>query len=336
MVQENKQWYRIRQVAQQTGLTPQLIRKWEERYQAITPHRLENGYRIYHQDDVIRLLQLKRLVDDGYSIKNAVLLLNNAAGADAAKPNLAAHDREMEKQSTEYTALRWVQDESLDSDTKVDKRAVEDLLGLGEKSETSRMNSLLEMELAIHGIHHVVYAIIIPFLRQVGALWENGDWTEYQEHIASLEVRDFLVNFRSRTKRLGHGPMLLAACVPGERHDIMLQIILLEATIRGWKTNFLGASPAENALADAVQHLSPDVVIVSVTTHGPLEEQPLFLQELSELSTHFRDVQFYIGGPGLDTSQVRHLGLVTSVHTVDEFLHAIDEINPETSPTRTV
>ena len=317
----NKKWYRIRQVAEQTGLSPQLIRKWEERYQAITPHRLENGYRVYHQEDVNRLLQLKHLVEAGYSIKNAVLLLRNNA-ADYAEHFPA------ESATPELT---FGQEYSRESHAEVDKPVVDELLRLGEKSETGQMRALLELELAKHGIHHVVYAVIIPFLRQVGALWESGDWTEYQEHIASLEVRDFLVNFRLRTNVSNHGPLLLAACVPGERHDIMLQIILLEATLRGWKTNFLGASPAEQALADAVQHLFPDVVILSVTTSGSLEDKPAFLGELSELSTHLSDVRFYIGGPGLDTSVVRSLGLVTRVHTVDEFLGEMDEVSSKGS-----
>ncbi|MCF8565455.1 MerR family transcriptional regulator [Alicyclobacillus tolerans] len=317
MVQRNHQWYRIRQVAEQTGLSPQLIRKWEERYQAITPHRLENGYRVYHQEHVNQLLRLKRLVDNGYSIKNAVLLVNNTNADHFSKDE--AHSLAPAKPLQQ----------PLESEFQADNRAVVELLKFGEKSETSRMNSLLELELSIRGIYHVIYAIIIPFLRQVGTLWENGEWTEYQEHIASLQIRDFLVNFRSRISVQENSALLLAACVPGERHEIMLQIIMLEAAIQGWKTHFLGPSPAQSAVADAVKRLRPGVVILSATTSRPFEEHPGFLDELSKLSTNFSHVEFFIGGPGLKEGLTqKNLGLVTTVRTADEFLGQIGTVKP--------
>ena len=66
------EWYRIKQVAEKTGLSEQLIRKWEQRYGAVEPRRLGNGYRMYNPEDVNRLLSIKRIVDSGASVSQAV------------------------------------------------------------------------------------------------------------------------------------------------------------------------------------------------------------------------------------------------------------------------
>ena len=47
--------YTIQQVAEMTGLSKQVIRKWEDRYSIIQPERLENGYRIYSSEEVALL-----------------------------------------------------------------------------------------------------------------------------------------------------------------------------------------------------------------------------------------------------------------------------------------
>ena len=66
--------YYIQQVADITGISKQVIRKWEERYQLIQPKRLDNGYRIYSDIDINTLLTVKALTEQGHSIKQATLL----------------------------------------------------------------------------------------------------------------------------------------------------------------------------------------------------------------------------------------------------------------------
>lgn len=60
--------YTIQQVSNVTGLSKQVIRKWEERYEFIQPERLENGYRVYSEKDVNALLRVKLLSEKGYSV----------------------------------------------------------------------------------------------------------------------------------------------------------------------------------------------------------------------------------------------------------------------------
>lgn len=66
--------YTIGQVAKLTGLSTHNIRKWEERYAAITPDRTPGGDRRYGSGQVARLTLLKELVDSGNSISSVATI----------------------------------------------------------------------------------------------------------------------------------------------------------------------------------------------------------------------------------------------------------------------
>lgn len=68
-----------------TGLSKQVIRKLEERYNLVNPKRLENGYRIY--SDIHSFVKVKVLSIQGHSIKHAVELSKERAFISAAVSN---------------------------------------------------------------------------------------------------------------------------------------------------------------------------------------------------------------------------------------------------------
>ncbi|MCG8459123.1 MAG: MerR family transcriptional regulator, partial [Holophagales bacterium] len=81
----------IRVVARRTGLTPAVIRAWENRYQAVTPERGNGGQRLYSDDDIARLILLRKATDAGRRISHVaglsdVLLARIVAEDDTSKP----------------------------------------------------------------------------------------------------------------------------------------------------------------------------------------------------------------------------------------------------------
>ncbi len=59
---------KIGAVAKLTGLSAHNLRKWEERYGAVTPHRTASGERLYTREDVRRLVLIRRLSSAGVPI----------------------------------------------------------------------------------------------------------------------------------------------------------------------------------------------------------------------------------------------------------------------------
>lgn len=65
-----KPLYSVKQAAELTGLTLNQIRLWERRYKLLSPHRDNNGYRVYSQDDVDILRYTFQQIQKGNSIQN--------------------------------------------------------------------------------------------------------------------------------------------------------------------------------------------------------------------------------------------------------------------------
>ena len=69
---------KIGAVSRLTGLSVHTVRKWEERYGAVTPIRTARGQRLYSREDVRRLALIRRLTQAG-------LPLNDIAGAPTSR-----------------------------------------------------------------------------------------------------------------------------------------------------------------------------------------------------------------------------------------------------------
>ena len=58
----------MRVVTRRTGLSPDLLRAWERRYEVVTPSRSKGGRRLYSDADIERLRLLYRATLAGRSI----------------------------------------------------------------------------------------------------------------------------------------------------------------------------------------------------------------------------------------------------------------------------
>ncbi|MEM9598551.1 MAG: MerR family transcriptional regulator, partial [Acidobacteriota bacterium] len=81
----------IRVVARRTGLTPALIRAWETRYRAIEPKRGDGRHRLYSDDDIARLMLLRKATEAGRRISHVaglsdVALARIVTEDDTSKP----------------------------------------------------------------------------------------------------------------------------------------------------------------------------------------------------------------------------------------------------------
>jgi MerR family transcriptional regulator, light-induced transcriptional regulator len=268
--------YNIQQAADITGISKQLIRKWEERYEIIQPQRLDNGYRIYTEREISTLLTVKALTEQGYSVKQAVVMLKNKQEDPSLIQNQIPQQTMIQSEWNDY---------------------VMKLLQHG--THCYEEGILLNLQHAYHhlGLDRCIHSVLIPFLREIGNRWETGVWSEYQESFSSLIVRDFLVQIRRNFPSKEGAPLLLGACLPGERHEIPVHLLLLQLMLIGYKTVLIGASPAPGTIEAMVKELKPAKVLLSASTTTPLEDVPL-LDKLDQFASEQMGIEFYLGGEG--------------------------------------
>lgn len=294
MVSQSSNWqYNITQVSEITQLSKQVIRKWEERYQLVQPRRLENGHRVYSEEDLQQILKVRNLSLQGYSIKQAVLIIRQQLQNDE---NLPVYKEEELNDYTKY------------------------LLYYGETCNEIELNRILQQATHILGLEKFLSFVVIPFLKEVGIRWEQNEWTEDQESVSTMVIRDYLVQIRRNYYCHEDAPLLMCACLPGEYHEVPLHILMLQAMLNGWRSFLVGSSPATGTIESLVTQLQPKVVLLSAITTIPFELHPDVLQRLDEFAANHPSIRFYIGGAGsleyLKRNSTTSIAVATNINDI--------------------
>ena len=142
-----------------------------------------------------------------------------------------------------------------------------------------------------------VASVVLPFLRELGDRWEEGRLSVGHEHFASNLVRRRLGTLTPRhavEPRPAQGPVVLLACPPGERHDMVLLCVALMLGERGARVRFLGADTPVPSLVAAARTTAADAVVLSATRDTALTAHATSLSRLGQLHP------LYVGGRGTD------------------------------------
>ncbi len=261
----------IAALAQRTGVAPDTLRKWEQRYSILQPTRTAGGQRRYSERDVARVEWLRARLDEGYRIGEAASLL----GTVGVEPARSARDH-----------LKGI------------LRALDD-------GDTGEIGMRLDQAFALLGVDDTLSSVLQPLLEEVGDRWERGELTVAEEHLVSEAVRSRLGHLLADSGGGVRGVAILA-CAPGERHELGLMMAALALRRDGWKIVYLGA---DTPLADAfgmAEKLSANVLGISVA----MEAHGSALTEEIGKTDPPAGLQLVVGGAGASRTLARQLGAV--------------------------
>jgi DNA-binding transcriptional MerR regulator/methylmalonyl-CoA mutase cobalamin-binding subunit len=203
----------IAALAQRTGVAPDTLRKWEQRYAILQPSRTPGGQRRYSERDVQRVEWLRERLEEGYRIGEAASLLGSAV-----EPARSKEDQ-----------LRGI-------------------LASLESGDTAEIGIRLDQAFALNGLEDTLDGIVRPLLETVGNRWAGGELTVAEEHLVSEAVRSRLGHLLADTGGGVRGVAVLA-CAPGERHELGLMMATIALRRDGWKVFYLGSdTPVEDAV----------------------------------------------------------------------------------------
>ena len=222
--------YEIHEVAELTGLAAARLRVWERRYEVVRPRRQPNGYRAYTADQVALLRAFARLIDGGDRIGD-----------------LAARPRE--------EVLARAQARALDGTPQAA------LLDAVAAFDRERLEGLVAQQLALRGLRAFATEIVLPLAQSVGDLWALGKIPIAAEHMAS-EVVLHALKGGLRLSR-GTGPLVVGACLAGERHEWGFLATLAVIQEDGWRVHYLGADLPVQEVVEAAWTLGPRGVALS-------------------------------------------------------------------------
>ncbi|HEY1518738.1 MAG TPA: cobalamin-dependent protein [Solirubrobacteraceae bacterium] len=164
--------------------------------------------------------------------------------------------------------------------------------------------------------------VIAPALWLMGALWERGEISVADEHLATeISMRVLALQReadRVAKQRRRHRVML--ATPAGERHIVALRMVSNLLSGAGYWIVMLGADVPPEALASSVRRHQPDVICMSVTMPAVTAQ---IMAAIQQVQTEYPGAQFVIGGRGL-SSQIRSLAGIGVCDRVSEVVDAVD------------
>lgn len=244
--------HRIGEFARRVGVTPELLRAWEQRYGLLRPVRSPGGFRLYSKEDAERVARMRRGLDEG---------LSAAEAARVALATMPPPDRLVE-----------------------DARAR--LLSATESYDEADAQGALDDGLAAFGLEAFVGELILPTLTAVGRGWAEGRIEISQEHFASNLIRGRLLSL-ARLWGRGSGPLALLACVPGEQHDISLLAFGLILRSYAWRILFLGADTPLSTIQQTTRMTAPEVIVLVTFDAALVKAEGTALRRLARIAPLF-------------------------------------------------
>jgi DNA-binding transcriptional MerR regulator/methylmalonyl-CoA mutase cobalamin-binding subunit len=247
----------IQVVARRTGLTQDAIRVWERRYAAVTPLRTGTNRRLYTEEEIDRLILLRKAVLGGRPIRD-VARLEAAVLARLVADDESAAER-APRPAPPPPAAGW------SSASERIRRAADAL----DRMDVTALR--MEIQRASHdlAVPEFLEAILVPFLRHVGNAWERAQVSIAQEHLASAVVRATLHALLEAHDRPHAAPVLVLATPPGQRHELGALSAAVVAAMEGLKVHFLGADLPPEEIVGAVRRGGARAVGLSFAPPAP-------------------------------------------------------------------
>lgn len=261
----------ISAVERETGLSKDVLRKWEARYGFPRPLRDAFGERIYPPEQVERLCLIKRLMDTG---------MRPAGIVGKEMQDL------LDLAGSRHVAARTAAGEAIET------RAVE----LLRRHDPEGLRKTLQRLLLRQGLAAFVQDTISPLNHAVGEAWARGELEVYEEHIYTEAVQWVL---RDALAALNDGqgrPRVLLTTLPEEPHGLGILMVAALFALEGAYCVTLGPQTPVAEIAAAVRAQAIDVVVLSFSIIYPPRRIPPALEELRQRLDD--SVGIWAGGAG--------------------------------------
>jgi len=265
---------RIGELSRRVGVSPELLRAWERRYGLLSPSRTSGGFRLYGEEDERRIRRMLEHLKEGVSAAEAARLA-----------------RAEQTEATRGDGVGAPVPTALGDDLR---RALDDFDDAGAHAALDRLLGAFPLETVLNDA-------VLPYLRELGERWRNGETSIAQEHFASALLRSRLLGL-ARGWGSGRGPRALLACLPGDQHDLGLISFGLALRGHGWRITFLGSDTPLATIAETARLLRPALVVLTAA----LPEQATGLGEgLQEVA---RVAPVAIAGGGASSELAEAIG----------------------------
>ncbi len=247
-------------VEQHTGLSREVLRKWEQRYGYPQPSRGDRGQRFYTSAEVDKLKLISRLLSTG--VRPAALM------------------------PLSQTALQTLLDQTtpgapraIDTDTL--SKATQTLLdSLAPGQPPQAVQQFLAAQLTQHGLATMVAHAMPAFNTAVGEAWLAGRLSVAAEHRFTACLRQLVLRALPTPHHTPTGPRVLFTTPPGELHSLGLLALHAQLSLHGADCHDLDTQTPAHEVVQAVRELRVGVLAISLSACMPSQAARAYLHEV--------------------------------------------------------
>ena len=267
-----KSTFSIKDLENLSGIKAHTIRIWEKRYNLFQPNRTDTNIRCYDIENLQKLLNVTFLYNNGYKISKISQL-----GEDKIP-----------------SVVRNLVSEQSDNGHVLNSFKMS-MMNFDQALFFKTYNALLKEK----SFREIFYEDFIPFLNEVGLLWQTDTIKPSHEHfICALIKQKILVN----TEKLqfstptNNSKTFVLYLPDNEIHELGLMFLNYEILSKGYQAIFLGQSIPIFSLKDLIR-LYDNIVFVSYFTVQPDKENIMpYLKDFHDLLLKNTTSELWISG----------------------------------------
>ncbi|MEM7402048.1 MAG: MerR family transcriptional regulator [Pseudomonadota bacterium] len=273
----------IQVVSRRTGLTADVIRVWERRYGVVSPKRASNSRRLYSDEDVEKLIMLRRATSAGrrigdvasLSINKLRELVDNDETAAARIPIAKIEQRPSTGSVMEYF------DDCLDAVQRFNSQDIYHSLSDASKSL---------------GIIFLLEDLLRPLVSHIQDECRRGALRDAHYAIAIYSIRGFLSNLVMNEPIVESEYKLICASPAGPVSDIAALRLAAASKSNGWHAIFLGMYGTVDEVIYAQQKSNAQLIAIGITRPA---DDPLLANQLRRLRKQLdQNIEIAVTGSG--------------------------------------
>ena len=273
----------IQVVARRTGLSADVIRAWERRYKAVLPMRASNSRRLYSDNDVEKLILLRRATSVGrrigdvahLSIKQLQKLVDTDKSAASHLPVSNIQQRPSTGSVMEYF------DDSMDA-----------VLRLHSQDFFACLSDALKSL----GVIFLLEDLLRPLVSYIQDECRRGVLRDAHYAVAIYTIRSFLSGLVMNEAPAEMENKVVCASPAGQVSDIAALRLAVAAKSSGWQAIFLGMYGSVDEIIFTQQQSNAQLVAIGITRPA---DDPLLANQLRRLRRELNEkVEIAVTGSG--------------------------------------
>lgn len=268
-----KQQFSIKDLENLSGIKAHTLRIWEKRYQIFNPSRTETNIRLYSLDELQKLLSISFLNGYGYKI-------SRVAEYSESELNKLVKQVYSEKTNAGFS-INVLKVAMLNFDAVLFNETYREL------SKTKNFSQIF-------------LQVYIPFLREIGMLWQTNAIKPIHEHFISYLIHQKLIEnislIQTEEQLVNNDRTIVLFLPENEVHEISLMFINYQLISKGYRTIYLGSSVPYNDLLE-LNKFYDNVQYVSYFTVMPhIDDVDKYLSDFQKDILDNNSSKLYISG----------------------------------------